>query len=287
LLDLKESIFAKIKKKVLKKDIGVSSIIFQKSSKKTSYSNKNKDSITKRSSITHVYFEIHDSKKEIITKDKSGTYYLGKAVFKNKIRKKISIKQYDSILSNSDFIKFNTIIKELRNLKYILDKKKNKFNNNFLNINLIKIQTERCLSAEWVLAGPVFNKKDLNKDFLEKIDISKNINSIIDVICLLIENSFEPIDQLICEFLNTSTNTPIDLDLLYNNKNNLKSVFNKYKAITYKINYLAKKVNKDNNSISEYNKLVYEYSNIALKYLKNYKLKKLLDLYITGIRFDK
>ncbi len=291
MLDLENSIFAKIKNKVFKnakKDVRSSKQSSKKNNVRYKHISKSKaPAIGARSSITHVYFDVHDSKKKILKKDSNGIYYLGKAVFKNKVRKKISIKQYTQILSDSEFLKLNCIIKELKNLKRTLDKKRNILNNKFQNINLIKIQTERCLSAEWVLVGPVFDTKKKTVNFLDSMNVSKNINLILEITSLLIENSYEPTDSLVYEFLNNNTDVPLDLDLISKNKFKLKSIYNKYKSLISKISYFAKYVNKNNKSVSEYNKLIYEYSSISLKNIKNYKLKKLLQNYISNIRFDK
>ena len=291
MLDLENSIFAKIKNKVFKnakKDVHSSKQSSKKSNVRYKHISKPKiPAIGAKSSITHVYFDVHDSNKKILKKDVNGIYYLGKAVFKNKIRKKVSIKQYTQILSDSEFLKLNSIIKELKNLKRTLDKKRNIFNNKFQNINLIKIQTERCLSAEWVLVGPVFDTNKKNVDFLDSMNVSKNINSILEIIGLLIENSYEPTDCLIYEFLNNNTDMPLDLDLISKNKLKLKSIYNKYKSLISKISYFARYTNKNNKSVSEYNKLIYEYASVSLKSVKNYKLKKLLQNHVNNIRFDR
>lgn len=237
-----------------------------------------------RASITHVYFDVHEGKKKKLLTQKDGVYYLGKAVFKNNLRKKISIKQFNDIITDSQVKKYIKIIRDLQNIKKKFNNKfyKNKYlNKHFPNISFIKMPTQRSPNGEWVAISTSYKLSRYKIDSKIIEEFKKNKDKVMYLLVNLIENNFYPDYDLIVQFLDLKSNEVLDLNhVVFNNKD-------KKKIIIKNIKDFAKKLNSINKGISEYNLYLYELTKLAINYAEDKELINTLITFKNNVRFDK
>ncbi len=243
-----------------------------------------------QSSIKHVYFEIHGGKKTIISEDKVGIIYLGKAVFKNQDRVLISIKQFHIPLEKDVAKEYRSAISTLKDLKAKKDAKfSSKPKNVFLRLNILKTQTERNIQGEWVFVSHYHDKSNFKYDErLEKInvDFDSKEKELVWVFVKFLENRIYPTNQLVLEFLNIDTKKTINLDKIVKEKEDLKKTSVQTDLLITKLRWLASQIcKKDKKQICD--KTLYDLCSLAIDYSSSKKIKLKLSSFKKTIRFDK